>query len=184
MTKELARQLLGVTKESLESRCPEARDLDKVQTYVVKIREALSSVKKEKYAERVLDQFHGVDHLERLLQRLRDDRVLELLRTDSVLQDEVQVMLGNIAEVQESEECDGETQQLDLEEGKDSSEGGFRSHWEDFEKEAHATRTRLIQESLGQGVSAADLDLRLDAYRWIKRVAYHLYRSEVYLRAW
>ena len=92
-------------------------------------------------------------------------------------------MLGNIDEVLELEECDGETLQLDLEEGKDSPVG-FRSHWEDFEKEAHTTRTRLIQESLGQGVSAADLDLRLDAYRWIKRVAYHLYRSEVYLRAW
>jgi len=167
-SRDLALQLFKVTQSALQMESISATDADKVQERIKSLRNGVLNIQGQTDTEKFHQLFHGIDHLERLLTRLRDHQRLHTIQQDLALKEDVSKMLNNL-------------QSALMPSFSDVTIDSLKLHAETLKQQSHRTRTQLIERSFKENMNADDLDKQLDAYRWLQRTAHHLHRSLFYL---
>lgn len=120
---------------------------------------------------RIFACIHLLDHVERLSERGRDTKQVEVLRSNP----EVRKQLQRVADL---------LRRLEEEIGSAESRDGAGSELavvaEEMEDDRRRFRQGLIQSATRDGLSGEELDALLDAHRWLRRVAYHAARIGYY----
>ncbi|MCG8588070.1 MAG: Na/Pi symporter [Proteobacteria bacterium] len=163
----LAAELRGETAESQRERlelC--ALALAETRHYVE--RTPVSSDVRDVY-QRQVSVLHAVDHLDRLVDRAR--------RWDA---ESAAAESGLVAQARRFERALGG---VDVAKDVDGAgEDELRALWEDSERDRPAFRSAVFERSArGELTTPAALE-RLDAYRWLRRSAYHAWRIVHHLR--
>ena len=114
---------------------------------------------------------HVIDHSERLAERMLDSR-FENLSTHGEFQKTARKLSNQFTELATS-----------IEEQKlISTELGLESAASEMELDKNQFRARLIEEAARGEMTEDELDRALDGARWLRRLAYHSWRMEVYWR--
>lgn len=117
---------------------------------------------------RLFNALHAIDHLERLCERLLDERRAQAVRTRpdlTPLREKAQTCLAEMTDPLEPHAIDaiGNLAQA-LEED--------RPHY----------RVEVMKRAAARQVDASDLDAALDGHRWLRRIVYHAWRIAHYQR--
>jgi len=168
LSQDLTLQLFRVTRSALKSESITPSDADKVQSHINSLRNGVLNIQGQEHTEKLHQLFHGIDHLERLLARLRDHQRLRTIQQDGSLKDDVSQMRSNL-------------DATILAPPSDSAIDSLKQHAEILYQQSHSTRTKLIERSFEVNMDADELDKQLDAYRWLQRTGYHLHRAHFYL---
>lgn len=112
---------------------------------------------------RLLTALHALDHLERLTERAEHNEHLKTLRADATLRP-----LGlDLANAIEEDPGEARTRRLhDL--------------WQRLEDDSEAYRVRVLEQATRQAYSTEHALHLLDAYRWLRRLAYNLHRIDLH----
>jgi phosphate:Na+ symporter len=167
LSQNLTLQLFKVTQSALQKDSISATDAGKVQKHINSLRHGLLTFEPEADIDKLHQLFHGIDHLERLLARLRDHQRLLIIREDQSLEADVSQMLNNL--------------ELALTSPSDEVVNILKHHAESLQQESHRFRRQLIEHSFETKKTADHLDKQLDAHRWLERTAHHLHRSLYYV---
>jgi len=121
-----------------------------------------------------VEAIHIIDHTERLLERLQDVEALPWHGLPyPVIADRLD---GLRSATQQSAQsfANGEAPQMERLERLAQA----------FEIEEAIVRRQLVELAISGSLPPEELDLHMDQYRWIRRCAWHLWRSAHYWNAW
>jgi len=147
--------------------------IDEIEGGVHQIRAFLERLRPGPRAEGVERPYaaavHVLDHLERLVDRLRRRHGLDPERIGP----EIAGFADRLAR---------EAALAAAEPGApESADGAIRALWEELEEGTEAYRHEVLRLCVEEGLSLEVADERLDAHRWVRRCAYHVWRLRRHL---
>jgi phosphate:Na+ symporter len=156
-----------------DGRLPRELEIDEIEGGVREIRTFLERLRPGPGAEGVERPYaaamHVLDHSERLIERLRRRRDLAPDRTGP----EIAALAARLAR---------EGRAAAAESGAPTSaDGAIRALWEELEHGTEAFRQETLRRCVSGELALDVADDRLDAHRWLRRCAYHVWRMRHHL---
>ncbi len=176
--RDLAQYANVALREALEQKIGDAELLDRLDRGGLATRETRHYLSQVQVAgasaavqQRMANSLHALDHLARLFARMRRTDRLETVRKDN----ELAGIASGIATAMRG----------DLRIAPDSSQWGdrVRTLWEQLEQQHDDFRRHSIERTVDGSDTGDETLARLDAHRWLRRVAQHLWRIASYLAA-
>jgi len=150
---------------------PRETGIDEIEGGALEIRTYLGRLRPGPGAEGVERPYsaamHVLDHCERLIERLRRRRSLATERIGP----EIALLAARLAREASTPAT----------EGVSIGDGAIRALWEEFEHGTEALRQETLRRCAAGEIPAEIADERLDAHRWLRRCAYHIWRMRFHL---
>jgi len=170
---DLVRLAFGIVHRELEGGSDTEPDLDRLQAAVTRTRSYLGDIRTDGADPPTrawrLAELHAIDHLGRLASRCAMRHRARTVRETPEL---AAIAASLTRAMRELEELTDDP----LDSATRAATDRLAAVWRGLEDRSEPYRHRVLRQSEGGGIEAADALGRLDAIRWLRRVTYHAWR--------